>query len=113
MKRFKKVLLVLLTVSLVGSTFYSVGWPQDSRDSWSKAGREEFNIADILLARPLGILAGIIGSGIFVVSLPFTIPTHSVNEAAQMFVVEPFSFSFVREFPDEDLAAPPVPQAYD
>jgi hypothetical protein len=29
MKRFKKVLLVLLTVSLVNGTFYSVGSPQE------------------------------------------------------------------------------------
>lgn len=113
MKRFKNVLLVLLTVSLVSGTFYSVGWPQETRGTWSKASREEFNIADILIARPLGILAGIIGSGIFVVSLPFTIPTHTVNEAAQMFVIEPFNFSFVREFPDEDAASPSVSQAYE
>ena len=113
MKRFKKVLLVLLTVSLVSGTFYSVGSPQEIKGDWSKASGEEFSMADILIARPLGILAGIIGSGIFVVSLPFTIPTHTVNEAAQMFVVEPFRFSFVREFPDEDVAAQPVPQMYD
>jgi hypothetical protein len=64
-------------------------------------------MADLLIARPLGVIAGIIGSGIFVVSLPFTIPTQSVNEAAQMLVVEPFRFSFVREFPDEDVALSP------
>ena len=113
MKRTKKVLLVLLTVSLVGSPFYSVGWSQETKGNWFKSSEEELNMADILIARPLGILAGIIGSGIFVVSLPFTIPTHSVNEAAQMFVIEPFRFSFVREFPDEDISEPPVPEAYD
>ena len=113
MKRLKKVLLVLLTVLLVSSTFYSVGLPQESRGDWSKAAREEFNMADLLFARPLGIAAGIIGLGIFIVTLPFTVPTHSVNEAAQMLVEEPFRFSFDRKFPDEEIAARAVPQMDD
>ena len=112
MKRFKAVLMVLLTVSLISSAFYSVGWTQETTQEWFKAGKEEFNMADILIARPLGIVAGIVGSAIFVVSLPFTIPTHSVNDAAQMFVVEPFSFSFVREFPDENITDIPLSDTY-
>jgi hypothetical protein len=116
MKRFKKALRVVLIVSLVSSALYSMGWSQETGTAgggMSKATREELNMADLLLARPLGILAGIIGTGIFIVSLPFTIPTNSVNEAAQMLVTGPFQYSFVREFPDEDIAAPPVPQTYD
>jgi hypothetical protein len=116
MKRFRKVSLVLLTVLAVSSAFPSVGSPQASRGGrggWGQATEEEFNMADVLIARPLGIVAGIIGTGIFIVSLPFTIPTHSVNEAAQMFVVDPFKFSFEREFPDENIAAQPVPPMYD
>ncbi|NWF92025.1 MAG: hypothetical protein HXY46_03850 [Syntrophaceae bacterium] len=58
---------------------------------------------DLLVARPVGVAAGIIGTAIFIVSLPFTIPTGSVREAGRMFVVEPFKFSFVREFPDESI----------
>jgi len=56
-----------------------------------------------LIARPMGIAAGIIGTGVFILSLPFTIPTKSVDEAAQMFVVRPFKFSFVRKFPDDNM----------
>jgi hypothetical protein len=51
----------------------------------------------------MGVAAWILGSGVFVLSLPFTIPTGSVDDAAQMFVVKPFKFSFGREFPDEDM----------
>jgi hypothetical protein len=57
---------------------------------------------DILFARPLGVAAGIIGTGVFIVSLPFTIPTGSVNGAAEMLIVEPFKFSFSRKYNDED-----------
>ncbi|MEW6376044.1 MAG: hypothetical protein AB1502_09700 [Thermodesulfobacteriota bacterium] len=97
MKRFKKALLILLTFSLVIGGLYSMGWSQEN------AIRDEWNILDLLVARPLGIVAGIAGTGVFVLSLPFTIPTGSVDDAAKMFIISPFNFSFVREFPDEKL----------
>ena len=113
MKRFKKGLLVLLTVLLISSTFYSVGLPQENKGDWSRATREEFNMADLLLARPLGFVAGIIGLGIYIVTLPFTVPTNSAHEAAQMLVEEPFRFAFDRKFPDEEIAARAVPSMED
>ncbi|OGP68963.1 MAG: hypothetical protein A2170_09900 [Deltaproteobacteria bacterium RBG_13_53_10] len=58
---------------------------------------------DLLVARPIGIAAGMIGTAVFILSLPFTIPTSSHDEAAEMFVVRPFSFSFSRDFPDENM----------
>jgi hypothetical protein len=97
MKRLKKALLILLTFSLVIGGLYSMGWSQEN------AIQDEWNILDLLVARPLGIVAGIAGTGVFVLSLPFTIPTGSVDDAAKMFIVSPFKFSFVREFPDEKL----------
>jgi hypothetical protein len=54
----------------------------------------EFNALDMLIARPIGIAVGIIGTGIFILSLPFSIPTKSVDAAAKIFIVEPFQFSF-------------------
>jgi hypothetical protein len=64
---------------------------------------DEWNTVDLLIARPFGIAAWIIGTGVFILSLPFTIPTRSVEEAAQMLVVKPFKFSFEREFSDENI----------
>jgi hypothetical protein len=56
---------------------------------------------DLLVARPLGIVAAAAGTCVFVVSLPFTLPTRSVGDSFNLFVVEPWKFSFVRDFPDE------------
>jgi len=53
-------------------------------------------IADGLLMRPGGIVATVLGTAVFVVTLPFSIPTRSVDKAAQKLIVEPARFTFVR-----------------
>ena len=97
MKGFKKTLFLFLAVSVSIGSFCSVGLAQED------AIRDEWNTMDLLIARPIGVAAGIIGTGFFILSLPFTIPTGGVNDAAQMFIVKPFKFSFTREFPDKDI----------
>jgi hypothetical protein len=61
------------------------------------------NILDLLIVRPLGVVAAAGGTVVFVVALPFTLPTRSVEDSFNLFVVKPWKFSFVREFPDETL----------
>jgi len=102
MKGFKKIFLLLLTLSLVTGSLYSTGWAGDKfrKDDPVAQG---WSAVDLLVARPFGIAAGILGTAIFVVTLPFTIPSGGVDNAANMFIVQPFQFSFVREFPDEDI----------
>ena len=105
MKGFKKIFLLLLTLSLVTGSLYSAGWAGDTKDKWVREDPvgQGWSAMDIIFARPLGIVAGIVGTAIFIVSLPFTIPTGGVADAADMFIVKPFQFSFTREFPDEDI----------
>ncbi len=103
MKKIKRILLLLLTLSLVVTSFCSIGWAGDNNLGRNDPCADEWNALDILLARPIGIVAGVVGSAIFVVSLPFTVPTRSVGDAADIFIVKPFQFSFVRQFPDNDI----------
>lgn len=51
---------------------------------------------DIVVVRPLGIISIVAGSVVFVVALPFSIPTGSVGLTAKKLVAEPFKFTFVR-----------------
>jgi len=51
---------------------------------------------DLIVARPFGLVATILGTGVFVVSLPFTLAAGSVEEAAQALVVAPARTTFVR-----------------
>ncbi len=102
MKGIKKIFLLLLAISLVTGCLYSTGWAGDKFRSDDPVAHG-WNALDLILARPFGIAAGIIGSAIFIVTLPFTIPSGGVDEAADMFIVQPFQFSFKREFPDQDI----------
>jgi len=51
---------------------------------------------DLLLARPIGLLGIIGGSVFFVLSLPFTIPSGSMDAAADELVKKPINYTFTR-----------------
>ena len=94
MKKLLAVLLIFIAVSLALSL---QGWAQ------TRSTGDDLPLADLFMARPLAAAAGIVGTGLFIVSLPFTIPTKSTDKAAKMFITDPFRFSFSRPFPDESL----------
>lgn len=51
---------------------------------------------DAVFGRPLGLLSMVFGTAAFVVSLPFTIPSHSTDEAAKALVRAPTTYTFKR-----------------
>ncbi|WLH62642.1 multidrug transporter [Pseudomonas sp. FP2300] len=53
-------------------------------------------IGDLLIARPLLLVATVIGTGAFVVSLPFTALGGGVGDAGKALVVDPAKATFVR-----------------
>lgn len=57
---------------------------------------------DFLMARPLGLVGTVVGSGLFVVSLPFSALGMNVEEAGTRLVVEPAKFTFVRPLGEFD-----------
>jgi hypothetical protein len=59
-------------------------------------------VADVLFARTVGLVAIVFGSAMWVVSLPFSIPSSSVDTAGQLLVVDPCKFTFVRPLGDFD-----------
>lgn len=67
----------------------------------------EAMLADGLLLRPGGLVATVLGSVAFVVTLPFTLSTKSVDKAAQKFVVDPARYTFTRPFGQIDTPRPP------
>jgi len=97
MKRFKKGLLFSVILALVVINLPVAVWAQHDPIA------DEWNTMDLIFARPASALAGVVGAGLFVLTLPFTASTKSVDKSAEMFIVRPFQFAFEREFPDEDL----------
>jgi hypothetical protein len=53
-------------------------------------------MADLLVARPLGIVFTVVGTAAFVVSLPFSAAGGNVGEAAEKLVLNPARETFVR-----------------
>ena len=51
---------------------------------------------DVLLVRPLSLVATVVGAGLFVVSLPFSALGGNVGEAGDTLVVTPFKSTFMR-----------------
>lgn len=58
--------------------------------------------ADVIVVRPVSFLATVLGSVVFVVTLPFTVPCHGVQKAADALVVKPAQYTFTRELGDVD-----------
>jgi hypothetical protein len=52
--------------------------------------------ADLVVARPVGFLATVLGSALFVVALPVAALSHSVQSTAQALVVKPAQATFTR-----------------
>ncbi len=52
--------------------------------------------ADTLLARPLLLVSTVVGTGLFIVSLPFSALGGNVKEAGSTLVATPFKATFVR-----------------
>lgn len=51
---------------------------------------------DVVAIRPLGLIATVLGTGLFVVSLPFSALGGNVGEAAESLVKAPARFTFTR-----------------
>lgn len=109
MKNMRKVLFVMLTVVGVIGMLYSLSWAQAA---WRDPIQDEWDTADLFLARPASVAATVIGTGLFLLSLPFTIPTGGVEAAADMYIAKPFQFAFERPFPDDDIIPEDVLSRY-
>ncbi len=51
---------------------------------------------DLIVIRPIGVVATVVGSVAYVLALPFTLPAGGANEAGKVLVVEPAVYTFVR-----------------
>lgn len=62
---------------------------------------------DVLLIRPVSLVATVLGTGLFVISLPFSLLGQNVDEAAAALVGEPAAYTFLRPLGDFETA--PLP----
>ena len=56
--------------------------------------------ADLLVVRPLGLVASVVGTAVFIVSLPFSALGGNTKIACQKLVEDPAKFTFKRPLGD-------------
>ncbi len=53
-------------------------------------------VLDLVITRPFGLVATVVGTAVFVVALPFSIPSGNVKETADVLVRRPLVYTFDR-----------------
>ena len=102
----RKTLMVLLLAGLVAVWVI----PAPGAEYYIRDKREpspELMAADTVAGRPVGVVATATGFGLFIVSLPFSIPSCSTGNAARGLVREPASWTFRRGLGEIDAARYP------
>jgi hypothetical protein len=88
-------LLAGVALSLAASTASaqdSTGYEETRGGSPSAAAMT----VDLLVARPLGLAATVLGTVVFIASLPFQALAGNIADPANKLVAEPAKFTFVR-----------------
>ena len=93
MQRF----MIKSIAAIVLSVFIALpGFAQPETYAYSETPSAGAIIGDLFLARPAGLIATAVGTAVFIVALPFSLPSRSVDKVAQALIVKPATFTFVR-----------------
>jgi len=90
--------LKLLITSLSLAVILTISMPNTAlaNESGTEIGDDVAIILDLLILRPVGLVATVGGTLIFVGSLPISIPTGSVGKTFRALMVKPASYTFWR-----------------
>ncbi len=92
----KQFMALLISISLV-VPFGTGAMAQGPEEGDLGAGKM---IVDVLLVRPLSLVATATGTALFVASFPFSLLGGNVKAAAKKMVIEPAKYTFVRPLGD-------------
>ena len=90
----KQAIVLFLITALLFATFGSSAIASVDFEKKDPTGGAMF--ADFILVRPVGIVALVAGSVLFVISLPFSALGGNVKAAAKSLVIKPAKFTFTR-----------------
>ena len=103
MRTFRKQSLVFLLAALLAFTWAAS--PALAGEKQYIAGEDRTPLAmgfDLLILRPLGLAGLVVGTGLFIISLPFSLLGGNTGEAGQKLVVAPAKYTFTRPLGAED-----------
>ena len=93
-KTGKRSMILLLIAAMIFIPFGTSALAQSKTADINVSA--EAMTADLLVIRPLGIVATVVGSAIFIVSLPFSALGGNTKTACQKLVKDPAKFTFKR-----------------
>lgn len=102
-KILKHWFVFFIIVALVMTTVGTVGYAQDPsmKNFYKESERSGAKMAaDIVLLRPIGIIATAIGTAVFIVSSPFSIIGKNSEEASEELIKKPARYTFKRPLGD-------------
>lgn len=102
-----KALVLSLLIALVGLTLHpaaAMGANGDAVTTEEETRLEEISgeemMVDFFFLRPAGLLATVVGSAFFVVSLPLNYATGTTRPAYKKLVIDPAHYTFQRTLGD-------------
>ena len=98
LKKIKKLLAVSLISALIFFHFAPMTQAKDYINDIDEKGG--YMIGDLVVMRPLGIVATAVGAIAYVISLPFSLAGGNEEEARQKLIIEPAKYTFTRPLGD-------------
>ena len=91
----KKTIILMIVTALVVVPFGTSALAQDTFTEAEETTGGKMAV-DLLLVRPVGIAATLVGSVIFVVALPFTLISGDTQHSLDKLIKEPGKYTFDR-----------------
>jgi hypothetical protein len=97
--KMKKMIAIFLTAVLLmtvcGPAAFA-GSPEGSMPDRQSEAEDIPVIIDVLVLRPAGLVACVVGLVSALIALPFAIPSDSMDEVSQVLIQEPYDYTFKR-----------------
>ena len=90
----KLFVLIIIAILCMPGSLFAVNKGGTCSESVSPEASAMF--MDAVFIRPLGIAGTAVGSALYLVTLPFTLPGGNAGEAGNALVVEPAAYTFAR-----------------
>jgi hypothetical protein len=90
-KSYRAVIVLMATCLLLPQTLWA-----ERKATIDESPHAGLMAADLVVARPVGVVVTVAGTAAFIVSLPFTLLAGSASDAAEQLMVGPARNTFVR-----------------
>lgn len=95
MKRFFVIFLAVMTISMTCGPAFAEGAGRSF--PVQQNGVDDIPIIiDVLILRPVGLAACVVGLAAAVIAMPFALPSNSTDKVYRALIADPFNYTFKR-----------------